>query len=132
MTLTHGMSRLSIVAAENNAPHYTIYGLVDYRDGKFFYVGRTKNLLRRLYQHSAPSLWQRMTHKRLADRLFDIRRSKGRRGNITEPILAILEETTDKKREDYHIRRLEKMGHELVNSYPDRPLANYAQSAENF
>ena len=100
-------------------PLYTIYRLIDPRDSKPFYVGRTTDVKQRKHSHGwivRPS--SHSTSQRLRTRISELA-SEG-----LKPIMAVIEETNDKSRETYWIEHLTRLGVQLLNKHGIRHARN--------
>jgi hypothetical protein len=88
-----------------------IYGLADPRTGEVFYCGRTKNIGPRMHCHSSPYYWLKNANSKYGATMRALKAAGVR------PVLVVFEKTSDAQREDFHIRRLRSIGHELCNRY---------------
>jgi hypothetical protein len=87
---------------------YTVYCLIDPRDFTPLYVGRTKSPRGRHADHLTPSGWTLQSDAYIA-------KMKELRALNLLPYFGVLEETTDRFREGFHITALRALGYELTN-----------------
>lgn len=114
----YGVSSLwvcKLVEAAHAQGRTYIYGLIDPRDHKYFYVGLSDNPQRRLKQHTR---LQKLPSQDMKAKLAEMAEAGA------EPILRVLESVDYYRaadRENFHVDRLREDRMPLLNKYRNRP-----------
>lgn len=115
-TLNYGLifgsnNRHGMLVKENKTKdrNYFVYALADPRTGDFFYVGRTRNVGMRLYQHLSLAHAANVKNDDYSSKMWELAECG------ISPVFCVLEVTEDASREEFHIDRLWAMGYPLTN-----------------